>query len=90
MSALNFKDIKKLAAMCKKAGITSFKCYKDGSYEFSLDPTQPVVKRVSKNQPIVTSGANFIPEIGENILTEEQLLFWSSDSINNPKEAENA
>lgn len=82
MSAPSLKDIKKLAATCRKAGITSFKFHSDGSYEFNLDPN-PTVKtrqRGKKQDAASPQQATFTADVGEDILTEEQLLFWSSDT----------
>lgn len=70
------KDLKKLAAVCRKAGITNLKVFQDGSYEFALDPTtipQKATKRTTKEAPVSDNSAIEI----EDALTEEQLLFYS-------------
>lgn len=89
MSAPNLKELKKLATLCRKQGITSFKYNNDGSYEFSLDPTHDFGKpektsksSISKDYPLSNN------DQGDPILTDEQLLFWSSDMPLTPKETE--
>ena len=89
MSIPDLKNVKKLAALCRKAGITSFKCYNDGSYEFSIDSIQvELPKKTNKKQDVVQpkQPLSFTPDEGESILTEEQLLFWSTG--NSAKDSE--
>ena len=89
MSAPNLKELKKLASLCRKQGITSFKYHNDGSYEFSLDPTHDFGKPEKRNNSSKSQDNSIFRAVeGEPLLTDEQLLFWSSGGALNPKEAE--
>ncbi len=68
------KELTKLAAACRKAGITYYKC---PEFEFTLGPI---------GQPRVVNGAlkqtGSTPDpVSEDELTEEALLFWSSQDL---------
>lgn len=71
------KNIKKLAAECRKAGIKTYKC---SDFEFTLTEDAPLSnykKRQDKNT-VPTTFSNASDKIITDSLTEEQLLFWSS------------
>lgn len=77
----NVKDLKKLAAACRKAGILNLKVAQDGSFEFSLDPSlvpqkNSKVRAKAKQQEFLQNSL-----IETDSLTEEQLLMWS---VNDP------
>lgn len=66
------KEIKKLAAACRAAGITHFKC---GDIEFSLDVTPKADKASPAEAKKPYHGEQ--GEIESDTLTEEQMLMWS-------------
>lgn len=70
MNLPNPKDIKKLANMCRKAGIKHFKC--DGM-EFTLDDEPVKPTKQSSKAPSAETNAEFETDT----LTNEQLLMWS-------------
>ncbi len=72
-SSVNFKELKKLAAACRKAGIKS---YKDSNFEFTLADHLPSVTRRSKKASRMPTAATGPFETDS--LTDEQLLMWSS------------
>lgn len=83
MNFPSVKELKKLAAACRKAGISNFKYHQDGSYEFSLDPTAAVEEpKPRKSQ----AKQQFVPlnepkeAFTADSLTEDELLFWSAGS----------
>lgn len=73
---LSPKELKKLAAACRAAGIKS---YKTPDFEFTLTDEAPAPKNI-KSTANKTSNAEFI-ESDEykamDALTDEQLLFYS-------------
>lgn len=76
----NVKDLKKLAAACRKAGISNLKVAQDGSFEFSLDANiVPEKAKRSPKAPIQSFSQDSMIETDS--LTEEQLLMWS---VNDP------
>lgn len=64
------KELKRLAATCRKAGIKHFK---SGDFEFTLADSLPEPKRRAGAKVYDAPDANFE---GEE-LTQEQLLNWS-------------
>lgn len=86
MDIPSIKNLKKLAAACRKAGILNFKYNKDESFEFSLDPSyqEPQKQVKASSQPQATT---INPNTFEtDTLTEEQLMFWSAP--NDPESEE--
>ncbi len=77
MSLPDYKSLKKLADICRKAGIKSFK---NADCEFTLTDEAPVSaykKRTAKKQSGVTETTEpYLIETDE--LTQDQLLLWSS------------
>ena len=74
---MDFKEIKKLAAMCRAAGIHSFKC---ADYEFTLTheaPVSPYKKRQATKTKQSVTNATINEQFETDSLTEEQLLNWS-------------
>lgn len=87
MSFPNLNDLKRLTALCRKQGIVSFKYYQDGSYEFTLNSDyKPPSKKAEKKQEVIPNTDEFSAVEGESLMSDEQLLFWSSDSPLMPKE----
>lgn len=70
MESLSPKDLKKLAAACRAAGIETFKGF---GVEFTLAP-KPQAK-VAKSKAKVNPGPD--KEIETDSLDPESLLFWS-------------
>jgi hypothetical protein len=70
MSLPNAKELAKLAAACRKAGIQSFK---GGGIEFTLTDAPPLTTRAAKRASEDMDSGN--PQVEE--LTDEQLLGWS-------------
>lgn len=70
---IDFKQLKRLADACRKAGIKSFKGH---GIEFTLDdryePPKPRGKSAQKQNHGVTD------QIETNSLTPEELMFWST------------
>jgi hypothetical protein len=78
---MNFKELKKLAAACRKAGIKS---YKDSNCEFTLTD-EPPVSSYKRRKRDPNTGANG-PVIDPNLkvdgsLSPEELLFWSTENV---------
>lgn len=73
---MNVKELKKLAAACRKAGIKTYKC---GDVEFTLTEDEPQSAYKLKKTDSKPAD-NFAPDTNfeSDSLTEEQLLFWSS------------
>ena len=75
MSLPDYKSLKKLADICRKAGIKSFK---NADCEFTLTdetPQSPYKKRAAKKQLDVSTEPY---RIETDELTQDQLLLWSS------------
>lgn len=77
----NLKDLKKLVSLCRKVGISNFKSFKDGSFEFTLNEdyvqeTQQQTKKQSSSLQAIDNATKFESEQ----LSEEALLFWSSNA----------
>lgn len=87
MDSPDIKKLQKLATACRKAGISQFKFLKDGSYEFTLDPSSipTPTKRGSRKAKV---GADLQPAapFESDSLPEDALLFWSSDSTQTSEE----
>lgn len=79
----DFKALKKLADICRKAGIKHYKC---DQFEFTLSDEGPISnykKRSTKE--LVRELSNNSNQISSEDLTEEQLLLWSAP---NPESGE--
>jgi len=81
MEMPDLKALKKLADMCRKAGIKSFKCE---SFEFTLIEDAPVssykANKVAKTQAQSTYDAQ-AAKFESDSPTESELLFWSSADL---------
>lgn len=73
MAILTPKELIKLAAACRKAGIEH---YKQGDVEFTLTKEDPKPKRSSKKNTEFYSDSD---EFESDALTQDALLFWSSN-----------
>lgn len=71
---IDSKTLKKLAATCRKAGITHFK---SAEFEFTLSDELPTVisKKSTKKEVKVSQNESF----ESDSLSEDDLLFWSSN-----------
>lgn len=67
----NAKELKKIAAACRKAGISHFKC---DVFEFTLDTNAPTAAPKGFSKP--NHGEQ--GEVQSDELTPEQILFWSA------------
>jgi hypothetical protein len=68
-------ELKKLAAACRKAGITHFKC---GDVEFTLGEEKPKPQRkASASTPKQSKQSESVNGDGWDTLTEEQKMFYS-------------
>lgn len=77
---MDLKELKKLAAACRKAGISHFK---SEQYEFTLTEEQPksaykLTKETAKSAGKLTSNAKF----ESDSLSEDELMFWSTGTTN--------
>jgi hypothetical protein len=72
------KELKKLAAACRSAGILTFK---NSEVEFTLSEFAPESKRIT--QKVQTGAIASMEEDKDhlNSLTEEQMLLWSVQGI---------
>lgn len=90
MNSPDVKKLKKLAEVCRKAGITNFKYHHDGSYEFALDPTAPqeAAKYTKKQTAMQTPEGPFGSpgDFDAETLSDEQKLFWSVGNIEQSEE----
>lgn len=71
------KVLIKLAAACRKAGITTFK---GAGIEFTLEPKGPLQTRSKKQSTGKPEALEEQGEIETNEPTQEELLFWSAGS----------
>lgn len=71
---MNFKELKKLAAACRKAGISHFK---SAEYEFTLTDEVPVSTYKTKQASKPAAGAPDA-KFESDSLSEDELLFWST------------
>ena len=82
MSNSDLKNLKKLADACRKAGIKHFK---NADIEFTLSDDAPVSnykkKIATASVESVRTSNDFIPT--QDILTDEELLFYSSEGYLN-------
>lgn len=71
----DLKALKKLADMCRKCGIKSFK---SGAFEFTLSEDVPVsnYKKSKENNQVPLSMPN--TSFQSDTLTEDELMFWST------------
>lgn len=70
------KELKKLAAACRRAGIKSYSC---GDFSFTLTDEVPEPPRRGKP---TTTGPTSEPETPESdSLSPEALMFWSSQGL---------
>lgn len=76
----NLKELKKLAKACRSAGISGFKYFKDGSYEFQLDPSysENPKRKSAKSKENFSEQNSPSLDVETDSLTDEQLMFWSS------------
>jgi hypothetical protein len=77
-------ELLKLAKACRKAGIVHFK---SPEYEFTLgdEPVRKPTKTITQKQLIATSNQG---EIETDSLSEDQILFWSSDPLTSDRGVE--
>lgn len=73
--SINIKELKKLAAACRAAGI---KHYKSADFEFTLTDELPEKPKKGKSFQ-ATEKDSVQGKIDSDGPTEEQLLFWSSN-----------
>lgn len=72
---MDLKELKKLAAACRKAGISHFK---SADYEFTLTEETPVSTYKQKQVSKVTTAPD--AKFESDSLTDSDLLFWSVGS----------
>jgi hypothetical protein len=78
MTLPDAKTLTKLAAACRKAGITHFR---SSDFEFTLSEHKPEPKTRKGSEPkrlANNDAAVLTPE--DEVLTPEQALFWSTPS----------
>lgn len=82
MSSTDLKSLKKLAEVCRKAGISH---YKGPDFEFTLTPEAPVSEYKRKREELKNSSdpnAQAVEQVlNGDTLSEEQLLMWSALDI---------
>ncbi len=71
---MEVKELKKLAAACRKAGIKTFK---SGEIEFTLADAPVKAPRASK-KVAAPAGAAEIDEKGWDSFTDDEKMFWSA------------
>jgi hypothetical protein len=67
------KELKKLAKACREAGIHYFK---SADFEFTLTGVPP--EKITKNKSVETDVQG---DIESDTLTEEELLYWSTQGV---------
>ena len=77
MAIPSAKELKQLAAACRKAGIKSLKCE---GFEFTLTDELPSKRRSSKTERSGAMASPVADDFEEEALTQDQLLMWSSQS----------
>jgi len=82
MSDLDTKSLKKLADVCRKAGIKSFK---NGQFEFTLTDSIPESNYKKAKKAAVSISDS---PIDDDSLTQDQILFYSALDPLAPKENE--
>jgi hypothetical protein len=76
MSSTDLKALKQLAKLCRSVGIQEFKC---AEFEFKLSPiTSHKAPRKGRKTTLSVDPSGDLIET-EMPLTEEELLFWSSN-----------
>ena len=72
------KELKKLAASCRKAGIKHYRC---ADFEFTLTDDMPITPTRHKSMLKISSSPMTTDKVIESDqeFTEEQMLFWSSN-----------
>lgn len=77
MDTPTLKQLKKLADICRKVGIKSFKC---PAFEFTLTEDIPVsnYKKAKEDKVQQQEYNDKVRQIQSEALTEEQLLFFST------------
>lgn len=70
---MNLKELKRLAAACRKAGISHFK---SADYEFTLTEEQP--KSAYRQAKAATQPSGDSGKFESDSLTNDELLFWST------------
>lgn len=80
MPALSPKELKKLAAACRLAGI---KIYKGDGFEFTLSDEAPPVSSYKKKQMQTNPQAKTSQseDFESDSLSEDALLFWSTGDV---------
>lgn len=80
---MNPKELKKLAAACRAAGIRT---YKDANIEFTLSDEPPVSNYKRKTSAKESDADLGDPNYTTDTLPEEALLFWSTANDQDSKE----
>lgn len=82
----DLKELKRLAAMCRKAGIKHFKNEK---YEFTLTEEAPVsvYKQAKSKKTQVNQAVDSNYKVESDGLNEDELLFWSTGSFDEPSDS---
>ncbi len=73
---MDAKQLKKLAAACRKAGIKQFT---SPEFSFTLTDETPILRAPRSHKPMLPLTKD--AEVDVPTLTEEQMLFWSSGDI---------
>ena len=68
------KTLKKLAATCRKAGISHYKC---SEFEFTLTDSAPASPKVTTKRQSVSTLVDDTADSSEE-LSVDDLLFWSA------------
>lgn len=71
---MKLSELKKLARVCREAGIKHFK---NADFEFTLTDEEPVI-RESRSAKAPLSQAELDKPIESDDLSEDQMLFWST------------
>lgn len=71
---MELKKLKQLAAVCRKAGIKSFK---SPEFEFTLSEDQPVSRKHHKMSTSANEALIEASQIETDSLSDEALLLWS-------------
>lgn len=79
MTKDDLKTLEKLAKLCRKVGIKTFR---NESVEFTLSESEPIAIRKSRTEKKESPKyAELEQAIQERVLTEEEMLFWSSTAV---------
>ena len=71
--SVDLKKLKKLADMCRKAGITHFK---NADFEFTLSDATPIKSTRRRGSSTVKQD-----DVESDSLSKEELLFWSTGVV---------